>query len=108
MTMLAREIFNADHEAFRDAARRFFEREVAPQHGEWEKVGVAPRSVWHKAGAAGLLCTTMPAEFGGSDADRMFPAILIEEQARLGLSGPGFSTHSDIVAPYILNYGTEQ
>ena len=106
--MLAREIFNADHEAFRDAARRFFEREVAPQHQEWEKTGVAPRSVWHKAGAAGLLCTTMPEEYGGSDADRLFAAILIEEQARLGLSGPGFSTHSDIVAPYILNYGTEQ
>jgi len=108
MTMLTREIFSADHEAFRDVARKFFEREVAPQHREWEKAGVAPRSVWHKAGAAGLLCTTMPEEYGGAGADRFVPAILIEEQARLGLSGPGFSTHSDIVAPYILNYGTEE
>jgi len=108
MTMLTREIFSADHEAFRDVARKFFEREVAPQHREWEKAGVAPRSVWHKAGAAGLLCTTMPEEYGGAGADRFVPAILIEEQARLGLSGPGFATHSDIVAPYILNYGTEE
>jgi alkylation response protein AidB-like acyl-CoA dehydrogenase len=107
MTMLERQIFSADHHAFRDAARRFFEREVAPQHAEWEKAGVAPRSVWQQAGAAGMLCTTMPEAYGGSGADRLFPAILIEEQARLGLSGPGFSTHSDIVAPYILNYGTE-
>ena len=107
MTILIREIFSEDHHAFRDVARKFFEREVAPQHGEWEKAGVAPRSVWQKAGAAGLLCTTIPEEYGGSGADRLFPAILIEEQARLGLSGPGFSTHSDIVAPYILNYGTE-
>lgn len=107
MTMLAREIFGDDHRAFRDVARKFFERDVAPQHREWEKAGVAPRSVWQKAGAAGLLCTTMPEEYGGSGADRLFPAILIEEQARLGLSGPGFSTHSDIVAPYLCNYGTE-
>ncbi|MCW5568845.1 MAG: acyl-CoA dehydrogenase family protein [Dokdonella sp.] len=105
--MLAREIFGDDHRAFRDVARKFFERDVAPQHREWEKAGVAPRSVWQKAGAAGLLCTTMPEEYGGSGADRLFPAILIEEQARLGLSGPGFSTHSDIVAPYLCNYGTE-
>ncbi|MDR0777423.1 MAG: acyl-CoA dehydrogenase family protein [Azonexus sp.] len=108
MTMLAREIFNEDHRAFRDLARKFFEREVAPHHREWEQEGVAPRSVWQKAGAAGLLCTTLPPEYGGSGADRFFPAILIEEQARLGLSGPGFSTHSDIVAPYILNYGSEE
>jgi acyl-CoA dehydrogenase len=106
MTMLTREIFGPDHQAFRDAARRFFEREVAPQHPQWEKDGMAPRSVWKKAGEAGLLCTTMPEEYGGSGADRCFPAILIEEQARLGLSGPGFSTHSDIVAPYLLNYGS--
>ena len=107
MTMLTREIFGPDHEAFRDAARRFFEREVAPQHLQWQEDGIVPRAVWKKAGEAGLLCTTMPDEYGGSGADRFFPAILIEEQARLGLSGPGFSTHSDIVAPYILNYGTE-
>jgi alkylation response protein AidB-like acyl-CoA dehydrogenase len=87
--------------------RTFFEREVVPFHREWEKAGVAPRAVWRKAGAQGLLCVNMPEAYGGAGADRLASAILIEEQARLGLSGPGFSTHSDIVAPYILNYGTE-
>jgi alkylation response protein AidB-like acyl-CoA dehydrogenase len=107
MTLLDRPLFSADHDLFRDTARRFFEREVAPHHREWEQAGVAPREVWLKAGRAGLLCTTLPEAYGGSGADRLMPAILIEEQARLGLSGPGFSTHSDIAAPYILNYGTE-
>lgn len=107
MTLLTRPNFSAEHEEFRGTARRFFEREVAPHHGEWEKAGVAPREVWRKAGEAGILCTTIPEAYGGSGVDRLFAAILIEEQARLGLSGPGFSTHSDIVAPYILNYGTE-
>lgn len=108
MTLLQRNIFNEDHEAFRTSARRFFEREMVPHHADWEEAGVAPREIWKKAGAQGLLCTTLPEEYGGSDADRLFPAILIEEQARLCLSGPGFSTHSDIAAPYILNYGTAE
>ncbi len=107
VTILARNIFSSDHDAFRDAVRKFFEQEVAPFHSDWEEAGVAPREIWQKAGALGLLCTTLPEEYGVSGADRLFPAILIEEQSRLGLSGPGFSTHSDIVAPYILNYGTE-
>ena len=92
---------------FRETARRFFEKEVVPFHRDWEKDGVAPRSVWKKAGEAGLLCVAMPEEYGAAGSDRIASAILIEEQSRLGLSGPGFSTHSDIVAPYILNYGTD-
>lgn len=108
MTILSRKLFSPDHEAFRDSARKFFEQEVAPFHSDWEDAGVAPREIWLKAGKEGFLCTTLPEECGGSGADRLFAAILIEEQARLGLSGPGFSTHSDIVAPYILNYGTPE
>ena len=89
-------------------ARKFFEREIVPYHRDWEKAGVAPRSIWKKAGEAGLLCVALPEEYGGGGADRLTSAVLIEEQSYLGLSGPGFSTHSDIVAPYILNYGTEE
>lgn len=105
--MLSRDIFTSEHDMLRDAARKFFEREVAPHHAQWEKDGVAPRSVWKRAGEQGLLCVNMPEAYGGAGADRLAAAVLIEEQARLGLSGPGFSTHSDIVAPYINNYGTE-
>jgi acyl-CoA dehydrogenase len=108
MTILSRTIFSDEHAMMRETARRFFEREVAPHHREWEKAGVAPRSVWKKAGEAGLLCVNIPEAYGGGGADRLAAAVLIEEQARLGLSGPGFSTHSDIVAPYVLNYGTEE
>lgn len=108
MTMLAREIFLPEHDMLRDSARKFFEREIVPHHRDWEKAGVAPRSIWKKAGEAGLLCVALPEEYGGGGADRLASAVLIEEQARLGLSGPGFSTHSDIVAPYIFNYGTEE
>lgn len=88
--MLARTIFSTEHEQLRDAARKFFEREIAPQHRQWEKAGVVPRDVWKKAGAKGLLCVNIPDQYGGGGADRLASAVLIEEQARLGLSGPGF------------------
>lgn len=107
VTILTRDIFSEEHALLRETARRFFEREVVPHHRAWEKTGVAPRSVWKRAGEAGLLCVGIPEAYGGGAADRLASAVLIEEQARLGLSGPGFSTHSDIVAPYVLNYGTE-
>lgn len=107
MTLLLRDIFSAEHDMLRETARKFFEREVLPHHRAWEKAGVAPREIWKKAGEAGLLCVNLASEYGGGGADRLASAVLIEEQSYLGLSGPGFSTHSDIVAPYILNYGTE-
>ena len=106
--MLQRTVFSAEHELFRDQVRKFCEREIAPNHAKWEEDGIVSRDAWLKAGAAGLLCATMPAEYGGAGADRFYSAIIMEELARIGASGPGFSLHSDIVAPYILNYGSEE
>ncbi len=59
-------------------------------------------------GAQGFLCTQIPEEYGGSGVDERFAAILIEEQYRLGMCGAGFPLHSDLVAPYIVDYGTEE
>ena len=58
--MFKRELFNEDHESFRDMVRRFVEKEVAPYHAQWEEAGVVPRELWRKAGAAGMLCCTVP------------------------------------------------
>jgi len=105
--MLPRRIFTEEHELFRDQVRKFVEREIVPHHDKWEEAGVVSRDAWLKAGAAGLLCATMPEEYGGQGADRYYSVILMEEFARVNASGPGFSLHSDIVAPYVLNYGSE-
>ena len=105
--MTAASPYTAEHEAFRDQVRRFVAREIAPNHGEWERAGVVPREAWEKAGAAGLLCCETPEEYGGPGGDFGFSAAVIEELARAGATGPGFSVHSDIVAPYILRYGSE-
>ncbi len=105
---IPRTIFNEEHQQFRESVRRFYEREVAPHHAKWEEEGIVPRALWKKAGEAGFLCATMPEEYGGVGADRIYSTILMEEQSYAGFTGPGFSLHSDIVAPYILNYGTEE
>ncbi len=105
--MLSRTLFSEEHELYRDQVRRFVEREITPHHAEWEKEHRVPRSVWLAAGEAGLLCPAIPDEYGGGGGDRLHSAIVMEELARAGSSGPGFSLHSDIVAPYILAYGTE-
>ncbi len=106
--MIPRTLFSHEHEQFRESVRKFFEQEAVPFHAQWEKDGHIDRALWNKAGEAGMLCSHIPEEYGGMSADFLYSAVVIEEQARLGLSGVGFSLHSDIVAPYILHYGTEE
>jgi alkylation response protein AidB-like acyl-CoA dehydrogenase len=105
--MIDRSLFTSDHEAFRDAFRKFCDKEIAPFHEAWEEQGYVDRAVWTKAGENGFLCMTMPEVYGGSGADKLYSVVQMEELARGGYSGIGFSLHSEIVAPYILHYGTE-
>jgi acyl-CoA dehydrogenase len=106
--MINRTLFSADHESFRDSFRKFIDKEMTPFHPAWEEQGYVDRAIWNKAGENGFLCMTMPEEFGGSAADKLYSVIQFEEVARAGVSGIGFSLHSEIVAPYILHYGTPE
>ena len=107
MAGIERTLFDSDHKIFRDTVRRFIEEEISPNHAEWEKDGKISREAWLKAGKLGLLCASMPEEYGGGGVDRTFSVILMEELARAGAPGPGFGLHSEIVAPYINAYGSE-
>lgn len=106
-SMLPRQLFNDQHEAFRETVRKFYEKEVIPHTEKYEQQQHIDRELWNKAGELGLLCATMPEAYGGSGVDRLYSMILIEEQAYAGDSATGFSLHSDIVANYILNFGNE-
>jgi len=106
--MIPRTLFSAEHELFRKTVRRFIETEITPYHAQWERDRVVSRDAWRRAGQAGLLCTAIPEEYGGLGGDFLHSAVVLEELARVGASGPGFNLHSDIVAPYILHYGTEE
>jgi acyl-CoA dehydrogenase len=105
--LIPRILFSEEHEIFRETARRFIAAEITPRHAEWEQAGIVPREVWLKAGAAGLLCTGVPAEYGGGDGDFLHSTIMVEEMARVGATGPTFYLYSEIVAPYLVRYGTE-
>lgn len=105
--MIKRDLFNAEHDAFRDTVRRFIDKEIAPFHAEWENQGIVPRELWLKAGAAGMLCCTVPEEYGGLGLDYLFDVVVFEEMARSGFTGPGFLIHCDLVATYLKSFGTE-
>jgi acyl-CoA dehydrogenase len=102
-----RTAYSAEHGQFRDQVRKFLEREVAPHADRWEEAGIVDRAVWRTAGTAGLLCPTVPEEYGGLGLDFGFNAVIDEEVAYNGAT-LGFSLQSDIVADYIVAYGSEE
>ncbi|KAM8721875.1 long-chain specific acyl-CoA dehydrogenase, mitochondrial [Acanthopagrus schlegelii] len=108
MDIGTRRIFNEDHDLFRQNVRRFFQEEVVPYHKEWEKAGQVSRELWEKAGEQGLLGLLIPEKHGGVGGDMFCSAIMAEEQMYCNCSGPGFTLHSDIVMPYISNYGSKE
>ena len=105
--MIKRHLFSSDHEAFRDSFKRFMEAEIAPYHAQWEEQGYVDKSVWNKAGNLGFLCMNLPQSYGGADADKLFSIVQMEELSAAGFSGIGYGLHSEIVAPYVLHYGTD-
>jgi long-chain-acyl-CoA dehydrogenase len=105
--MGTRRIFNEDHDMFRSTCRQFFEEEVMPHHAQWEEDGQVSRECWLKAGELGMLGVMTPEKYGGLGLDVLYSAIVWEEQSYTLCTGPGFALHSEIVVPYIYNYGTE-
>jgi len=93
---------------FRDAVVKFLERECVPKNEQWLKDGKVDLATWRKAGEAGLLLASTPAEYGGAGGDFTHEAIIIDELGKAGVDGFGIALHNAIVAPYILHYGTEE
>jgi len=91
-----------------DQARRFIGDEFVPHLDKWHEDHMYPRDVWTKAGAAGLLCASMPEEYGGAGGSFAHDAVIIRELGLAGFDTFGAPLHSGIVAPYILHYGTEE
>ncbi|MDW3847206.1 acyl-CoA dehydrogenase family protein [Micromonospora sp. BRA006-A] len=104
-----RAIFTADHLAFAELVRAFIDKEITPHHERWEADGIVDRGVWRAAGAAGLLGFFVDERYGGAGVtDRRFHAVLTEELARAGASGPAFGLHNDIIGPYLTDLTTEE
>jgi acyl-CoA dehydrogenase len=91
-----------------EQARRFIDSEFTPHIERWHEEGMYERKVWTQAGEAGLLCASMPEEYGGAGGSFAHEAVINREFSLSGFDSFGAPLHSGIVAPYILHYGTEE
>jgi long-chain-acyl-CoA dehydrogenase len=111
MTALAVEspgYMTEDLRIFADGAEKFLEREAVPNSERYIAQHSVDRALWNKAGEAGLLCASMPEEYGGAGGSFAHEAVIIDKLGQLGLDGWGVVLHNAIVAPYILHYGSEE
>ena len=108
---MRRTIFEDEHDAYRETARRFLAEEVVPRNAEWERDGIVPRELFAKAAAKGLLAMAVPERYGGTGvADFRFNQVFGEEVARAGAAGAGLglTLHNDICLPYFLAYANDE
>ena len=100
----------SERELFRDSVTKFLEKEVEPYYESWEDAGIWPRELWNKMGENGFLCVDVPEAYGGYGASFELSCVVVEEISRAGYGAlaSGVSVHSDIVAPYINNLGSEE
>ncbi|WP_158738000.1 acyl-CoA dehydrogenase family protein [Alteribacillus sp. YIM 98480] len=107
-TVNERPFFNEEHYQYQKALRKFLEKEAEPYFEQWEKDGMIPRDFWKKVGENGFLAQWVEEEYGGMGVDFGFSVIMAEEFEKVGSGLIGFSTHSDVVGPYLDSFATEK
>ncbi len=105
---MERTLLSEEHEHFRQTVRAFLAREVVPHQERWREAGIVDRDAWRKAGEAGILCPWLDPRWGGPGGDFLHSMVVIEELARVHENGFALSLHSDIVVPYIAEFGTDE
>src|SRR6476660_8591572 len=106
---MRRDLFTSDHEAFRELARDFVEKEVVPYYPEWEKGGRMPRDVFKQMGALGMLGMAIPEEYGGAGMpDYRYNVVMQEEAARALVTLSTVRTQLDVILPYFLHYANAE
>src|ERR1700739_4073228 len=105
-----RAVYQEEHQIYRDSVRKFIKWEVMPPSPPWEEAGIVDRSLWDRAGEAGLLCPQVPEEYGGAGGSFKYNAGVVEEFAHAGMAGPqtDLSVHNDVCAGYIQHLGNEE
>lgn len=95
---------------FRENVKRFTQDQVVPEYEQWERDDIMPRDIWNRLGEQGLLAVDIPEEYGGFGVDFQFAAVILEELSRANCSAlsTSIAVHSDIVAHYVNNNGSEE
>ncbi|MGF1599366.1 MAG: acyl-CoA dehydrogenase family protein [Acidimicrobiales bacterium] len=108
---MKRNLFEADHDLFRDSVRAFMESEIVPRADEWEQAGIVDKAMFRKAGSNGFLGMEIPTDYGGGGVDDFrFNVVIDEEIMRAGVmaSGMCITLHNDICLPYFTNLTNEE
>ncbi|MCW3063825.1 MAG: acyl-CoA dehydrogenase, partial [Solirubrobacterales bacterium] len=108
---MRRDLFEPEHDDFRESFRRFVEREIAPRFEDWERAGIVDRDAYASTGRHGFLGMAIPEEHGGAGVDDFrFNVVIGEEVQRAGVGGYGLgiTLHNDICLPYFLTYCDEE
>lgn len=103
-----RSLFDADHDAFRQAFRQFVDREIRPHQQRWRDQGQVDREIWRTAGAQGFLCPWLEEKWSGAGATFLYSVVIMEELARAYESGFAMALHSDIIVPYLHSFGSDE
>ena len=104
---IPRTLYAEEHEIFRSSVARFLKEEVLPDYASWEEAGRTPPEIWCRAGELGLLGTSIPEAYGGMGGDFLYDAIVIEELGRYSVAAPAWDMHAYIIAPFLIDHGTE-
>jgi acyl-CoA dehydrogenase len=105
---MERTLFSEEHALFRRSVREFIDREVLPAQDRWRREGIVDREAWREAGRAGLLCPWLEEEHGGPGGDFLHSVVVMEEMSRAYESGFALGLHSDIIVPYIYEFGSAE
>ncbi|GAB3378319.1 acyl-CoA dehydrogenase family protein [Lysobacter fragariae] len=104
-----RQHFDSEHEAFRDAVRRYLDKEVVPHQQKWLEDGIVPREAWQGLGEQGFLLTWLDESLGGSGLqDFRYEQVVLEEIGRINETGLFTGLHSTVVAPYLAHFGNDE
>jgi acyl-CoA dehydrogenase len=105
---MRREIFDSDHDLFREQVKRFVEKDVAPRIQHWNETGICDREIWRKLGEQGFVAPSAPVEYGGSGTDFLYDAIVMEELAYARAHALMVSLHTGVCLPYVATFGTPE
>ena len=107
---MQREIFESEHDQFRDSVREFLTRYAEPNLERWSKEGIVDRSIYTDAAKFGVIGFSVPEEFGGAGVadDFRYNAIVAEELSRMDSDPPAFTLQNDVIAPYMLELTNDE